>query len=256
MTEAICKKCNATFDVEFEPGAEFTCGACGAVVVVPARKAPAAPAAPRGRPRGAPPSRPQAARPAQAAPKQKQNRILLLIVGLTVVVLIVLGVLVFTSGESKPEPSPNHTTTPSPSSATATTTAKPEPEPATPPEPPRPPRVRPSDPLGAARFDAEEPGAGALAHLKLADLLYSRATELDADGKRDEAAPLRKEALAAYSEVVKLEKNHERARDRLGFVKFDPVEAKSLADLPYLPKRLKANIAEVIEQMEEQTKGR
>jgi Protein of unknown function (DUF1570) len=272
MQHVICSSCRAGFDVDFAPGTEFTCGGCGAVVVVPAAPRPAPPVI---MPRAAPPPRPSPAAPPRSAPPprpprseprpqpppvpldpaaaHRQKKLVMAVVGGTALVVVVLGALVlFGPGPSTPPEEPP-TARPSPvGDSAAAPGAASQPEAATrPADPARAARSRPSDPIGAARFDSEQENATALDHLKFADLAYERAEQLDADNKRFEAAALRTEALIAYGEVLKREPDQERARTRLGFVKYDPAEAKKLSELQYIPRKLKAEVVEIIEQVDQ-----
>jgi hypothetical protein len=185
---------------------------------------------------------------------RKRRLIILCAVGGTALILLVLGILALAGGGGDAPPRPP---APAPGAAPKRDDAAP---PAAAAETRRvadvPREKRPSDPIGGARWDAEAPGAGASQKLAFADLAYERADQLDAEGRKDEAAGLRKEALAAYADVIRTERDQERARDRLGYVKFDPAEAKRLAALPYLSRKLQGSITEVIEQVEEKTKGK
>ena len=87
-------------------------------------------------------------------------------------------------------------------------------------------------------------------------MAYDRADQLEGEGKLFDAAALRTEALTSYEDVIKKEPGQARARDRLGFVQYDPAEAKRLAELPYIPRRLKGCIEEVIESVEQLTAGK
>jgi hypothetical protein len=151
-------------------------------------------------------------------------------------------------------PAPPATRPPSDANPAAPGTPSSQPVASTrPSEPARPRGTRPSDPLGAARFDAEQEDATALDQLEFADLAYERADQLEGENKRFEAAALRTEALYAYGEVIKREPGQDRARNRLGFVKYDPAEAKKLSELQYIPLKLKGAIVEIIEQVEQRT---
>jgi Protein of unknown function (DUF1570) len=176
------------------------------------------------------------------------------VIGVTVLVLAVLGVLTLINSGNKPpidepvrRPPPLETGPDTQAAASQAVAQAPKAEVS------RPSRPRPADPLGGARWDTEQPGAGAVEHLKFADLAYERADQLEAEDKRFDAAGLRTEALLSYGEVLKREPNQERARDRLGFVRYDPAEAKKLAELQYIPRKLKGCVTEIIETVEQRT---
>jgi hypothetical protein len=275
MTQATCGSCGAHFQVDFAPGTEFTCGGCGAVVVVPEPAQPKAAPAPRpvvaaspARPKagGPPPPRPRAAPPPRPArePKppppprdpaeaKKQKTIILAAVGGTLLILGVLGALMMFKSSPEPTPRPAE---PSPATKSDGTPSKETPAAETPaasrPAEPRPSLgVRPSDPVAAAKWDSLQDGAGVVEVLKFADLAYERADQLEAEGKKVDATAMRIDALLAYAEVNRREPNQERARDRRGFVKYDPAEAKRLAAIPNLPRKLKMSLDESIEQIQE-----
>jgi hypothetical protein len=178
-------------------------------------------------------------------------------VGSVAAVLLVIGVLVMLDDGPPAEPEKKPSQGPAPVAPSSDRPASaPAAAAATPATPPAPPRVRPSDPFEAARFDAEAPGAGVAEKLRFADLAYERAEQLESDGRTTAVLGLRRDALAAYEEVVRIDKNHERARERLGYVKFDLAEAKRLSVIPSLPRPLKASLDEVIEQVEQMTAGK
>ncbi len=270
MQHAKCPACGAGFEVDFEPGTEFTCGGCGGTVVVPAPEAPRAPAAARppvGRPPVGRPAQParSAPRPGAAAPrparaaagardpapaKKPPNMLLIGGAGAALVIGVVLFI-VLGGGDKSPKQSP---ATSGNSGTTGTAAQKPETVPAKVPDPPK--KPRPTEPLAAARYDAEQPNAGATEFLALANMLWSEMTTAQGAGDNDKVKSLREEALKAYESVLRIEKSQPTARERLGFVPFVLADAEGYAKAEYLPRKLRQDISDTIDQMKSDAGGK
>lgn len=226
MAHVICQQCKSGFDVDFEPGTEFECGNCNGVVVVPN---PAKKPASRVPARGAAASR----RPA-ADTGAKKGPPLPLLAGAGAVLLIAAFFLL--SGGDTPEPKP----TPTPSPVTA------PPKPAEPQKP-----VRPSDPFDAARFDAAQPGATPDVVMTFADMAWEKAEEARKAGNESAESRLRSDAGEAYASILKKNPEDAKARERLGFVRFDREAATAALAAPWMTKSLRSGVEEVVEVLEE-----
>lgn len=226
MADVKCPKCRAEFTVDFEPGTEFECGACDAVVVVPE---------PTAKPAARPAGRTAAASRRPAAPTSaKKGPPLPLLVGGGAVIVLAAFFLLAGGDDDKPAP-------PEPASVTAV--------PPKPVEPAKP--VRPSDPFEAARFDAAQPGASTEVVMTFADMAWEKAEAAAKDGNTSAESRFRSEAGEAYASILKKNGDDAKARERLGFVRFDREAANAALAEPWMTKSLRSGVEEVVETLEE-----
>lgn len=228
MISVTCPQCQAGFEVDFEPGTRFTCGACGGEVAVPGPSHRAASS--RG---GAARS---AARGRRRPPSNRPHPALIIGGGVVLVGLVAALLLMIPSDEGGGPDSGGVPDTPAGpasagSSAGGTTAENPE---------------EPQDPYTRARMAAYK-AAGTEELLEFAAMAASRAEEARRHGREEAAEDYSRDAENAYRRVLDRDRDNEAARTALGFVRFSMKEARQVLESGHLSSSLKDDLMFFIE---------